>query len=82
MGFRDSRADTSALVASLHYIVADIYREYPHSAKVILAAALELEALRRAGSMAEARAEYALPPLRGVVSVPDAANGNGASKTR
>lgn len=73
---QDSVADPSALVAVLHYIVADIYREHPQSAKIIMAAAFELEALRRAGTLAEARSEFALPSLKNVVSIPRAANGD------
>lgn len=56
--------DTSELVAALFYIVADIEDEHPVSAEILHAAALELDSLRRAGSLAEARSEFALLPGR------------------
>lgn len=76
MSNQECVADTSVLVATLHYIVADIHRDYPQSAKIIMAAALELETLRKAGSLAEARSQFALPPLSHVADVPRAANQN------
>jgi hypothetical protein len=76
MQVQDSFSDTTVLVATLHYIVADIHQDHPESAKIIMAAALELETLRKAGSLAEARSQFALPALKSVIAIPRAANGD------
>jgi hypothetical protein len=73
---QDAVTDATVLVATLLYIVADIQDEYPQSAEIIMAAALELEGLRKAGLLAEARSQFALPPVNRVVAFPRAANRN------
>ena len=73
---QDIVTDSTVLVATLLYIVADIQDEHPQSAEIVMAAALELEGLRKAGSLAEARSQFAVPPVNRVVDFPRAANGN------